>query len=67
MCTAAEKASVLIRVDEIWLATEPLGMRAGHDTALARIVKVFSLCLPVHQLPRQPYEGADSRWPRQLI
>lgn len=25
----------MIRIDEIWLATEPLDMRAGPDTALA--------------------------------
>ena len=31
----------MIRIDEIWLATAPLDMRAGPDTALARVVKVF--------------------------
>lgn len=31
----------MIRIDEIWLATEPLDMRAGPDTALARVVQVF--------------------------
>ncbi|QJQ99325.1 IS66 family insertion sequence element accessory protein TnpB [Halomonas sp. PGE1] len=31
----------MIRIDEIWLATEPLDMPAGPDTALARVVKVF--------------------------
>ncbi len=31
----------MIRIDEIWLATEPLDMRAGADTALARVVRVF--------------------------
>jgi transposase len=31
----------VIRVDAIWLAVEPLDMRAGTDTALARVVRVF--------------------------
>ena len=38
----------MIRVDAIWLATEPLDMRAGHDTALARVVKVFGAAVPHH-------------------
>jgi transposase len=36
----------LIRIDAIWLATEPLDMRAGPDTALARVVKVFGAAHP---------------------
>ncbi len=31
----------MIRVDAIWLAVEPLDMRAGTETALARVVRVF--------------------------
>jgi transposase len=31
----------VIRIDAIWLAVEPLDMRAGTDTALARVIKVF--------------------------
>lgn len=31
----------MIRVDAAWFATEPLDMRAGVDTALARVVNVF--------------------------
>jgi transposase len=31
----------VIRVDAIWLAVEPLDMRAGTDAALARVVRVF--------------------------
>jgi len=30
----------MIRIDSIWLATEPMGMRAGTDTALERVVSV---------------------------
>ncbi|EHA15310.1 MULTISPECIES: IS66 family insertion sequence element accessory protein TnpB [Halomonadaceae] len=36
----------MMRIDEIWLATEPLDMRAGPDTALARVVKVFGAARP---------------------
>ena len=41
-CELAARVVALIRIDAIWLATAPLDMRAGTDTALARIVKVFS-------------------------
>lgn len=38
----------MIRIDAIWLATEPLDMRAGTDTVLARVVKVFGAARPHH-------------------
>jgi len=38
----------MIRIDAIWLATEALDMRAGTDTALARVVKVFGAAHPHH-------------------
>lgn len=38
----------MIRVDKIWLATEALDMRAGTDTALARVVRVFGAAQPHH-------------------
>lgn len=38
----------MIRIDRIWLSTEPLDMRAGPDTCLARVVKVFGQAEP-HQ------------------
>jgi transposase len=31
----------MIRIDAVWLATAPMDMRAGTDTALARVVAVF--------------------------
>jgi transposase len=31
----------VIRIDAVWLAVEPLDMRAGTDSALARVVAVF--------------------------
>jgi transposase len=38
----------VIRVDALWLATEPLDMRAGTETALARVVSVFGAARPHH-------------------
>lgn len=38
----------MIRVDAIWLSTTPLDMRAGTDTALARVVQVFGAARPHH-------------------
>lgn len=31
----------MIRIDAVWLAVEPIDMRAGTETALARVVRVF--------------------------
>lgn len=36
----------MILIERIWLATEPLDMRAGTETALARIVQVFGAAQP---------------------
>ena len=38
----------MIRVDAVWLSTEPMDMRAGTDTELARVVKVFGAARPHH-------------------
>src|SRR5690625_7122230 len=38
----------MIRVDKIWLAVEPMDMRAGPDTALARVIKDFGQARPHH-------------------
>ena len=38
----------MIRVDALWLATEPLDMRSGTETALARVVSVFGAARPHH-------------------
>jgi transposase len=38
----------MIRIDAAWLAVEPLDMRAGPDTALARVVRVFGEARPHH-------------------
>ena len=36
----------MIRIDAIWLATAPMDMRAGTDTALARVISVFGAAHP---------------------
>jgi len=38
----------VIRVTQIWLAVEPMDMRAGPDTALARVVRDFGAAHPHH-------------------
>ncbi len=38
----------MIRVDTVWLAVEPLDMRAGTESALARVVNVFGAARPHH-------------------
>lgn len=38
----------MIRVEAIWLACEPLDMRAGTETALGRVVAVFGEARPYH-------------------
>jgi len=40
------RPAAMIRVDSIWLATEPMDMRAGTETALARVVAVFGAAKP---------------------
>jgi transposase len=36
----------MIRIDAVWLSIVPLDMRAGTDTALARVVGVFGAAHP---------------------
>ena len=38
----------MIRVECVWLAVEPLDMRAGTEAALARVVHVFGAARPHH-------------------
>jgi len=38
----------MIRADSIWLAIEPIDMRAGFDSVLARVVQVFGAAHPHH-------------------
>jgi transposase len=38
----------MIKVEAVWLSTAPMDMRAGTDTALARVVAVFGAARPHH-------------------
>lgn len=38
----------MIKIESVWIATEPMDMRAGTETALARVVKVFGAVHPNH-------------------
>jgi len=44
----AARAASVIRIEAIWLAVEPLDMRAGTEAALARVVRVFGAARPHH-------------------
>ena len=46
MCRLAARLVAMIRIDAAWLATSPLDMRAGTDTALARVIAVFGAAHP---------------------
>ena len=39
---------LMIKVEAVWLAVEPLDMRAGTESALARVVNVFGAARPHH-------------------
>ena len=58
----ATRVVALIRIDAVWLATEPMDMRAGTDTALARVVKVFGAAHP-----HQAYLFANRRANRMKV
>ena len=65
------RAAAVIRVDAVWLAVEPLDMRAGTEAALARVVarlrrRAPAPRLPLRQPPRQPHEGAGARRHRRV-
>ena len=38
----------MIKIEAVWLACEPLDMRAGTESALARVVNVFGAARPHH-------------------
>ena len=38
----------MIRIDAIWMSTQPLDMRVGMESALARVVAVFGAAHPHH-------------------
>lgn len=48
VCPDAQGLAEVIRIDAAWLATAPLDMRAGTDTALARVIATFGAAHPHH-------------------
>jgi len=53
----------VIRVDAVWLAVEPLDMRAGTEAALSRVVNVFGAARPHHAyLEYLAYLKAVGKW-----
>lgn len=49
MCVLAAPADEMIRIDQIWLAVgPPLDMRAGRETALARVISIFGAAYHHH-------------------
>lgn len=52
----------MIRIDEIWLSREPLDMRSGPDTTLARVVRAFG-----EAKPHTAYVFANKRADRMKI
>ena len=42
------RVAAVIRIDAMWLAAEPLDMRAGADRLLARVVEVFGAAQAHH-------------------
>ncbi|MGS1117729.1 IS66 family insertion sequence element accessory protein TnpB [Castellaniella sp. UC4442_H9] len=38
----------MIRIDRIWVAVDPMDMRAGLEATLARVVRVFGAAHPHH-------------------
>lgn len=58
----------MIRIDAAWLATAPLDMRAGTDTALARVIATFGAAHPHHAYvfanQRANRLKILERWPR---
>ena len=48
MCGLVARLAAVIRVEAVWLCTEPMDMRAGTDSALARVVATFGAAHPHH-------------------
>ena len=42
------RAAAMIRIDAMWLAIQPLDMRAGADRLMARVVEVFGAAQAHH-------------------
>ena len=55
----------MIRIDNLWLCTQPLDMRAGAERLLARVVQVFGSAQAHHaylrHTPASAFEGPISK------
>ena len=47
----AARLATMIRIDQLWLAVEPLDMRADAERLLARVVQVFGSAQAHHGYP----------------
>ena len=47
----------MIRIDAVWMATQPLDMRSGFDSCLARVIQVFGAAHP-----HSAYLFANASW-----
>ena len=52
----------MIWVDAVWLAVEPLDLRIGLESALARVVAVFGAAQPHHAYPFTNRQVNGSRY-----
>ena len=46
VCELDARNAAVIRIESMWLAVEPLDMRAGTESALARVAHVFGEARP---------------------
>ncbi|WP_373315093.1 transposase [Halopseudomonas aestusnigri] len=56
LCTFHPQSLAMIRINSIWLAREPMDMRAGTDTALACVVTVFG-AIQIGNRPPDEFEA----------
>ena len=62
LCGLAAGVAGVIRIDAVWMSVEPLDMRAGTETALARVVTVFG-----HARANHAYLFANKRANRMKV
>lgn len=48
MCAAVTRVVAVIRIDQVWIAVEPVDMRSGMDRLLAKVIEVFGASQPHH-------------------
>ena len=57
----------MIRIDALWLAAQPIDMRCGADTLLARVVQVFGCAQAHHGISRAGLRFPFLNCPRCLV